>query len=72
MLTASAAVLAMIPLSGSDFFGPQAITIMGGLISATVLTVLFVPALYAAWFRVRRSAPRAGSLPLATVSAPAE
>src|SRR5262249_7639863 len=56
MLTAAAAVLAMIPLSRSDFFGPQAITIMGGLIGATVLTVFFVPALYAAWFRVRRPA----------------
>ena len=53
-LTASAAVLAMVPLSRSDFFAPQAITIMGGLIGATVLTVFFVPALYAAWFRVRR------------------
>ena len=56
VLTAAAAVLAMIPLSRSDFFGPQAITIMGGLIGATVLTVFFVPALYAAWFRVGRSA----------------
>jgi multidrug efflux pump len=54
MLTASAAILAMIPLSRSDFFGPQAITILGGLTIATVLTVFYVPALYAAWFRVRR------------------
>jgi multidrug efflux pump len=54
MLTASAAVLAMIPLSRSDFFGPQAITILGGLTIATILTVFYVPALYAAWFRVRR------------------
>jgi multidrug efflux pump len=54
MLTASAAVLAMVPLARSDFFGPQAITILGGLIVATVLTILFVPALYAAWFRVQR------------------
>jgi multidrug efflux pump len=53
-LTAAAAVLAMIPLSRSDFFAPQAITIMGGLIGATALTVFFVPALYAAWFKVRR------------------
>ena len=52
-LTAAAAVLAMIPLSRSDFFGPQAITILGGLTVATVLTVFFVPSLYAAWFRVR-------------------
>jgi multidrug efflux pump len=56
MLTAAAAVLAMIPLSRSDFFGPQAITIMGGLVGATALTIFFVPALYAAWFRVGRPA----------------
>jgi multidrug efflux pump len=56
MLTAAAAILAMIPLSRSDFFGPQAITILGGLLVATALTVLFVPALYAMWFRVQRAA----------------
>ncbi len=55
-LTAAAAVLAMIPLSRNDFWGPMAVAIMGGLISATVLTLLFLPALYAAWFRVRRPA----------------
>lgn len=54
VLTALAAVLAMIPLSRSNFWGPMAVAIMGGLISATVLTLLFVPALYAAWFRVRK------------------
>ena len=53
VLTALAAVLAMIPLSRSVFFGPMAVAIMGGLIVATVLTLLFLPALYAAWFRVR-------------------
>lgn len=53
VLTALAAVLAMIPLSNSEFFGPMAVAIMGGLIAATVLTLLFLPALYAAWFRVR-------------------
>jgi multidrug efflux pump len=52
-LTAAAAVLAMIPLTRSVLWGPMAYTIMGGLIVATVLTLLFVPALYAAWFRVR-------------------
>ncbi len=52
VLTAMAAVLAMIPLSRSVFFGPMAVAIMGGLVFATVLTLLFVPALYAAWFRV--------------------
>ncbi|WP_409317645.1 efflux RND transporter permease subunit [Pseudomonas sp. KCJK9016] len=56
VLTALAAVLAMIPLSRSVFFGPMAVAIMGGLIVATALTLLFLPALYAAWFRVRKEA----------------
>ena len=55
ILTALAAVLAMIPLSRSIFFGPMAVAIMGGLIIATLLTLFFLPALYAAWFRVNRS-----------------
>lgn len=54
ILTAAAAVLAMIPLSRSMFWGPMAVAIMGGLIIATVLTLLFLPALYAAWFRITR------------------
>ncbi|TAK87915.1 MAG: efflux RND transporter permease subunit [Betaproteobacteria bacterium] len=54
MLTAAAAVLAMIPLTRSELWGPMAMAIMGGLIVATVLTLLFVPALYAAWYRVKR------------------
>ena len=49
-------VLAMIPLSRSVFFGPMAVAIMGGLIVATALTLLFLPALYAAWFRVKKEA----------------
>ena len=53
VLTALAAVLGMIPLAGSLFWGPMAITIMGGLLVATILTLLVVPALYALWFRVR-------------------
>ena len=53
VLTALAAVLAMIPLSRSVFYGPMAVAIMGGLIVATALTLLFLPALYAAWFKVR-------------------
>ena len=52
-LTAAAAVLAMIPLSREVLWGPMAVSIMGGLIVATILTVLFVPALYVAWYRVR-------------------
>jgi multidrug efflux pump len=53
VLTAMAAVLAMIPLSRSVFFGPMAVAIMGGLTVATALTLLFLPALYAAWFKVK-------------------
>ncbi len=55
VLTALAAILAMIPLSRSVFFGPMAVAIMGGLAIATALTLLFLPALYAAWFRVREN-----------------
>ena len=55
VLTALAAVLAMIPLSRSVFFGPMAVAIMGGLIVATALTLLFLPALYAAWFKVKKA-----------------
>ncbi len=54
VLTALAAILAMIPLSESVFWAPMAITLMGGLLVATILTLLFLPALYAFWFRVRR------------------
>jgi multidrug efflux pump len=53
VLTALAAILAMIPLSSSAFWGPMAFTIMGGLFVATFLTLLFLPALYALWFRKR-------------------
>jgi multidrug efflux pump len=53
VLTASAAILAMIPLTRQVFWGPMAVTIMGGLVVATLLTCLFLPALYAAWFKVR-------------------
>ena len=57
VLTALAAILGMIPLAGSLFWGPMAITIMGGLLVATILTLLVVPALYALWFRVREDEP---------------
>jgi multidrug efflux pump subunit AcrB len=63
-LTAAATVLAMIPLTRSIFWGPMAIAIMGGLTVATLLTIFFLPALYAAWFRVRRAAaPDAAAMP---------
>ncbi|OUY06288.1 efflux RND transporter permease subunit [Acinetobacter populi] len=54
ILTALAAVLAMIPLSRSIFFGPMAVAIMGGLIAATLLTLFFLPAIYATWFKVKK------------------
>jgi multidrug efflux pump len=55
-LTAAAAVLALIPLLRSQFFGPMATALMGGITVATLLTVFFLPALYTLWFRVRRDA----------------
>jgi len=63
VLTAAAAILAMIPLSRSAFFGPMAVAIMGGLTVATVLTMMFLPALYAAWHRVKPSAATPGGPP---------
>ncbi|MBA3589884.1 efflux RND transporter permease subunit, partial [Methylibium sp.] len=62
VLTAAAAVLAMIPLSRSVFWGPMAVAIMGGLIVATALTLLALPAMYAAWFRVKRPEQEAPSV----------
>jgi multidrug efflux pump len=53
VLTAAAAILAMVPLTRQVFWGPMAVSIMGGLVVATLLTCLFLPALYAAWYRVR-------------------
>ena len=44
----------MIPLSRGVFWGPMAFAIMGGLLVATVLTLLFLPALYAQWYGVER------------------
>ncbi len=65
VLTALATVLAMIPLTHSVFWGPMAIAIMGGLTVATLLTIFFVPALYAAWFRVARGSEPVAEVPLA-------
>ncbi|RQS03485.1 AcrB/AcrD/AcrF family protein [Burkholderia sp. Bp9002] len=77
-LTAAAAVLALIPLLRSNFFGPMATALMGGITSATVLTLFYLPALYAAWFRVKNDerdppggpsvGPSSGSAPSATPS----
>jgi multidrug efflux pump len=66
VLTALAAILGMIPLARSVFWGPMAITIMGGLLVATILTLLVVPALYALWFRVPRDEARVGDPDLQT------
>ena len=63
VLTAAAAILAMIPLTRSIFWGPMAMAIMGGLVVATALTLVFVPALYAAWFKVGRAAPATEGVP---------
>ncbi|CQR73524.1 AcrB/AcrD/AcrF family protein [Sporomusa ovata DSM 2662] len=52
MLTAAAAILGMIPLMASTFWGPMAVAIAGGLFCATVLTLLVLPTMYAAWFKV--------------------
>jgi multidrug efflux pump subunit AcrB len=65
VLTALAAILAMIPLSRSVFWGPMALSMMGGLLVATVLTLVFLPALYAAWFRVKREPATANAPPAA-------
>ncbi len=56
LLTAGAAIFGMIPLAPSAFWGPMAVAIMGGLAGATFLTILFLPALYAAWFRIKMPA----------------
>ena len=66
VLTAAAAVLALVPLAGSPFWGPMALAIMGGLIAATILTMTFLPALYAMTFGVP-----AGSWPNPVSSSPA-
>jgi multidrug efflux pump len=59
LLTASAATLGMVPIAPTVFWGPMAYAIMGGLTVATVLTLIFLPALYVAWFRIKRPDPDA-------------
>jgi multidrug efflux pump len=58
MLTAAAAILALIPLTRNVFWGPMSAAMMGGLVVATFLTVTFLPALYAAWFGVTPPRPK--------------
>jgi multidrug efflux pump subunit AcrB len=57
LLTAAAAILGMVPIAPTIFWGPMAYAIMGGLAVATVLTLVFLPALYVAWFRIKRPDP---------------
>ena len=52
LLTAAAAILGMIPIAPTIFWGPMAYAIMGGLAVATILTLVFLPALYVIWFRI--------------------
>ena len=59
LLTASAAILGMIPIAPTIFWGPMAYAIMGGLAVATLLTLVFLPALYVAWFRIKETDPSA-------------
>jgi multidrug efflux pump subunit AcrB len=59
MLTAAAASLALIPIAREIFWGPMAYAMMGGIIMGTMLTLLFLPALYVAWFRIKELAPAA-------------
>ena len=61
LLTASAAILGMIPIAPTIFWGPMAYAIMGGLAVATLLTLVFLPALYVTWFRIRKPEPQASA-----------
>jgi len=64
MLTAISTVLGLIPIAVTIFWGPMAIAVMGGLLVATVLTLIFLPALYVAWFRIKEpSVIRRGVMP---------
>ena len=72
LLTAAAAILGMIPIAPTVFWGPMAYAVMGGLVVATVLTLVFLPALYVAWFGIRPPAKereRQGSLAMVPVQA---
>jgi multidrug efflux pump len=53
LLTAAAAILGMIPIAPTVFWGPMAYAVMGGLVVATLLTLVFLPALYVTWFRIK-------------------
>ncbi len=62
-LTAAAASLALIPIAREVFWGPMAYAMMGGIIAGTAITLLFLPALYVTWFRIREPEARDGETP---------
>jgi multidrug efflux pump len=68
LLTAAAAILGMIPIAPTVFWGPMAYAVMGGLVVATLLTLVFLPALYVAWFRIK---PISAPQPTVLAAAPA-
>jgi multidrug efflux pump subunit AcrB len=70
LLTAAAAILGLIPIASEVFWGPMAFAMMGGLLIATILTLLFLPALYAAWYRVPRPADADTGLPATVLQSP--
>jgi multidrug efflux pump subunit AcrB len=65
LLTAGAAILGMIPIAPTVFWGPMAYAVMGGLVVATLLTLVFLPALYVAWFRIKPSSAPQLAIPAA-------
>ena len=71
LLTAAAAILGMIPIAPTVFWGPMAYAVMGGLVSATVLTLIFLPTLYVAWFRIKPADQREADASPALVAQPA-
>ena len=71
LLTAAAAILGMIPIAPTVFWGPMAYAVIGGLVVATLLTLVFLPALYVAWFRIRPEPESTAGFSAATQLAPA-
>jgi multidrug efflux pump subunit AcrB len=71
LLTAAAAILGMIPIAPTVFWGPMAFAIMGGLAVATVLTLVFLPALYVAWYRIEPEGPASGATAATATAEPA-
>ena len=72
LLTAAAAILGMIPIAPTVFWGPMAYAVMGGLVVATLLTLVFLPALYVAWFRIKPQSNATAALPKALMASTLE